>query len=85
MIMKNDRESNNICGKAVYKARREKNLTQEELASRLQVEGISISRDAVSRIESGSRFVADYELKALCHVLNKSPEWLLLEINTDHT
>ena len=67
----------NICGEKVKQARKKHGLSQENLAARLQVEGINIERDSVSRIEIGTRFVADYELAALCKVLNVSPEYLL--------
>ena len=67
----------NICGERVKSARKKQGLSQENLAARLQVEGINIERDSVSRIEIGTRFVADYELLALCKVLNVSPEYLL--------
>ena len=85
MIMKKDGESNNICGKNVREMRLKRHLTQDELASQLQVEGVSITRDAISRIENGSRFVADYELKALSHVLRIPIELLLLEKNIQNT
>lgn len=48
----------------------------EDLAARLQVEGITMERDSVSRIEIGTRFVTDYELVVLARVLNVSLEWL---------
>ena len=67
----------NICGKKVKQARKKQGLSQENLAARLQVEGINIERDSVSRIEIGTRFVSDYELAALCKVLKVSPEYLL--------
>ena len=67
----------NICGAKVKSARKKQGLSQENLAARLQVEGINIERDSVSRIEIGTRFVADYELAALCKVLNVSPAYLL--------
>ena len=67
----------NICGAKVKSARKKQGLSQENLAARLQVEGINIERDSVSRIEIGTRFVADYELAALCRVLNVTPAYLL--------
>ena len=67
----------NICGERVKEARKRLKLSQESLAARLQVEGINIERDSVSRIEIGTRFVADYELLTLCKILNVSPEYLL--------
>lgn len=67
----------NICGERVKAARKNLNLSQENLAARLQVEGINIERDSVSRIEIGTRFVADYELIALSKILKVSPLYLL--------
>ena len=67
----------NICGAKIKSARKKQGLSQENLAARLQVEGINIERDSVSRIEIGTRFVADYELAALCRILNVTPAYLL--------
>ena len=67
----------NICGKRVKEARKKLKLSQENLAAKLQIEGVIIERDSVTRIEIGTRFVADYELVALCKILNVSAEYLL--------
>ncbi len=67
----------NICGERVHQARRKLKLTQSDLAARLQINGIIIERDSVSRIEIGTRFVADYELRELAKILNVSVSWLL--------
>ena len=67
----------NICGEKVKQARKKQGLSQENLAARLQVEGINIERDSVSRIEIGTRFVADYELLALSNILKVTPSYLL--------
>lgn len=67
----------NICGRKVREARKKAGLKQEELAARLQVEGINIERDSISRLEKGKRFVADYELKVIAKVLAVEIEWLV--------
>ncbi len=67
----------NICGKRVHEARRKLGLTQNELAAKLQVAGIIIERDSISRIEIGTRFVADYEIRELSKILKVSVSWLL--------
>lgn len=67
----------NICGDRVREARLKNRLSQADLAARLQVEGIIIERDSISRIEIGTRFVADYELMVLSEILGVSVEWLL--------
>lgn len=67
----------NLCGGRIHEARCRLRLTQSELAARLQCEGITLERDCISRIEIGTRFVADYELMILSHVLDVKIEWLL--------
>lgn len=66
----------NLCGNRVREARARRNMTQADLAAKLQVAGITMERDSVSRMESGTRFVADYELAVLAEVLGVSMEWL---------
>ena len=53
-----------------------KKLSQEQLAAWLQLEGLSINQKAISRIETGDRFVTDYELAIFARVLGVSLEWL---------
>ena len=67
----------NICGERLHEARCKLRMTQSDLAAKLQLADIGIERDSISRIEIGTRFVADYELKALSVILNVSVAWLL--------
>ena len=67
----------NISGKRIKEARKRLKLSQDDLAAKLQVSGVIIERNSISRIESGVRFVADYELLILSKVLNVSPSYLL--------
>lgn len=66
----------NLCGNRVKEAHARLNITQTDLAARLQVAGITMERDSVSRIEIGTRFVTDYELAMLAKILGVSMEWL---------
>ncbi len=52
-------------------------LSQADLAARMQVNGVTIEREAISKIETGDRFVTDYELMVFAKVLNVSIEWLI--------
>lgn len=54
-----------------------KKLSQEQLAAWLQLEGLNINQKAISRIETGERVVADYELLYLAKVLRVRVEDLL--------
>lgn len=67
---------NNICGKNVARLRKEINISQRELADKLQILGIDIDKNAIQRIEAGKRFVTDIELKALSSLFNVSMEKL---------
>lgn len=70
-------EKKNICGKRIYEARCKLRMTQSDLAAKLQVAGINIERDSISRIEIGTRFVSDYEIRELAKILQVSVNWLL--------
>ena len=67
----------NICGERIHQARSAIKLTQSDLAAKLQLTGITLERDSISRIEIGTRFVADYELLILSKVLKVEMLWLL--------
>lgn len=67
----------NLIGSRVRDRRLFLQLTQTQLAARLQLNGISLEQKAISRIELGERVVADYELLALSQVLGVSICWLL--------
>jgi transcriptional regulator with XRE-family HTH domain len=67
----------NICGDRIHEARCRLRLTQSDLAAKLQIAGIMIERDSISRIEIGTRFVADYELREFARILKVSVNWLL--------
>ncbi len=62
----------NIVGRQIYKLRKEKKLSQEELAAKLQINNIELSQKAISRIEKQERFVTDYELLVISKVLGVS-------------
>lgn len=52
----------NICGEQIRKIRMEKKMSQAALSRALQLEGITIDRYSICRMEKGERFIADYEL-----------------------
>ena len=67
----------NISGERIHQARTTLRLSQADLAARMQVSGVSIEREAISKIETGDRFVTDYELMVFAKVLGVSMAWLL--------
>lgn len=73
-------ESKNLIGGRLRALRRERGLTQKALAERLQLEGLEVTDLTILRIENGSRFVPDYEVKALAKALGVSYVDLLGEL-----
>ncbi len=72
----------NCSGLHIRERRLELKLSQEQLAAKLQLEGLDITQKAVSRIETGLRVVPDYEIPFFADALGVSPLWLLeCEIN----
>lgn len=67
----------NISGQRIREARLKLRLSQTNLAVQMKLEGVEIERDSVSRIEIGTRFVTDYEIRAFSKILNVSASWLL--------
>ena len=66
----------NICGDRIRLARLAKRFSQSDLCRQLQLTGIPMERDSISRIESGSRYVADYEVTTIADILDVSVLWL---------
>ncbi len=67
----------NISGERIRQARVTRRISQADLAAKMQVNGVMIEREAISKIESGLRFVTDYELMVFAQVLDVSILWLL--------
>lgn len=80
-INKNSNGLNNICGKNISEFRMNLQISQRELADRMQLVGIDIDKNAIQRIECGKRFVTDIEISAFAKVLNKNYEELLNNSN----
>ena len=53
----------NVSGDMIRQLRVKNRMSQNDLA------GVMLERDSISRIESGARFVADYELFVFAKVL----------------
>lgn len=68
----------NICGDKVRlgRAMHKPPLTQEELATKINLMGMDITPLIISRIEKNQRHVVDGELKMLARALGVTMEWL---------
>lgn len=59
----------NIAGKYIEKVLEEKNMTKESLCQKLQLSGINIDRVHLYRIINGNVILKDFELIAICKIL----------------
>ena len=71
--------SKNIVGPKVRALRKENGWTQRALAEKLQLAGFDCTDLTILRIENGTRFVPDYEVKALANIFEVSYEMLMDE------
>ena len=57
-------------GKNIRRIRKEKKLTQDQLAAQLQLNGCDITRSALAKIEVGQRHLYPDEILLLKEILN---------------
>ena len=56
-----------------------KKYSQQRLATKMQILGVGIDQQAISRIENDQRSVTDFELFCICKILNVTAEYLVTE------
>lgn len=66
----------NVAGERIHQRRTTLRISQSDLSARMQVRGVMIEREAISKIETGDRFITDYELMIFAEVLGVSMDWL---------
>lgn len=69
-----DDEKCNISGEHIRRLRLSAGMTQEQLAIKMQLNGLQLGQMAISRIETGKRLVADFELVIFARVLGVTIE-----------
>ena len=67
----------NCSGKRIRAAREKRGFSQEQLAAKMQIDGLEITQRAISRVETGARVVPDYELPFYARALGVRVLWLL--------
>ncbi len=67
----------NACGTNIRMLRESANMSQEQLAAKLQLAGLNINQKAISRIETGERVVPDFELIFFSQIFHVSVNILL--------
>lgn len=67
----------NASGKQIKALRARDRLSQRDLAHRLQLAGLDMDKNAITRIETGKRCVTDLELMALARIFDVSYDLLI--------
>lgn len=76
-------DNKNLIGRKLIELRRQKHMSQRKLAIELQLMGVNMDKNVISRIETNKRSVSDIELKAIAKVFDVSYEYLLDENSFD--
>ena len=75
--IRQDERINN--GKNIRRIRKEKKISQKEMAEKMQLHRIPITRETYVKLERGIRNVGASELKAIKEILDTSYDQLLAE------
>ena len=67
----------NLIGEKLIELRKQNNLSQRDLAHKLQLAGYNMDKNVITRIETNKRYVTDIELKAIAEVFKVSYDYLL--------
>ncbi|KLU69347.1 MAG: hypothetical protein RHS_4816 [Robinsoniella sp. RHS] len=67
----------NLIGLRLKDLRKEHNLSQRDLARQLQLAGVDMDKNVITRIETNKRYVTDLELKALTEIFHVTYDYLI--------
>lgn len=70
-------KTKNLIGVRLKELRKQNNLSQRELADKLQLSGLDIDKNVVTRIETGKRYVADFELRIIAQFFGVTYNYLI--------
>ena len=74
MKIKNYNNVKNISGDKLKELRKNANMSQQDLAEKLQLEGIDLTCKEISKIENNNRLVQDFELFAFAKIFKISAD-----------
>lgn len=70
-------QKKNLIGKKLKLLRERDRLSQEALAKKLQLSGVDIDKNTITRMETNKRSVKDFELRALVNLFRVSYRYLI--------
>ncbi len=74
MKINNYNNLKNISGNKLRELRKETKMSQQDLAEKLQLEGIDLTCKEISKIENNNRLVQDFELFAFAKIFKVSAD-----------
>ncbi len=77
MKQRTDANGKNIIGERLKQLRNAAGLSQRDLARELQLLGIDMDKNVITRIETNKRYVTDFEIQALKQLFNVSYDYLI--------
>ena len=67
----------NLIAERLVALRKRDKLSQRKLAAKLQLVGMDMDKNVITRIETGKRYVTDIEIRALANIFDVSYEFLI--------
>jgi len=67
----------NLVGERLKLLRARDQLSQRDLAHRLQLIGLDMDKNVITRIETNKRYVTDLELQAIAKIFHVSYDYLI--------
>ena len=74
----------NVIYKNLRRLRKKRNLSQGELAAKMQVMNVNLTQQLISRIEHNRRIVTDYDLACLCRALGVTEQEMLSDFYEEY-
>lgn len=73
----------NLISTRLKELRKLHRLSQRGLAHKLQLNGIDLDKNVITRIETNKRYVTDIEIRAIAKIFEVSYQYLMDGINND--
>lgn len=77
MKQRTDSGGKNLIGDRLKLLRQKSHISQRDLARELQLIGMDMDKNVITRIETNKRYVTDFELQALKKIFNVSYDYLI--------
>ena len=77
MKQRTDNNGKNLVGNRLKLLRTKAKLSQRDLARELQLIGIDMDKNVITRIETNKRYVNDFELRAIKKIFDVSYDYLI--------